>query len=61
VTIINEVIDATVGALFVKSRWSGAELFSIVTQELAPYLGEGEARAQIDEPHVLLVGSRSPR
>ncbi|MGC2076260.1 MAG: PAS domain S-box protein [Xanthobacteraceae bacterium] len=45
---------ANVHALFVKSRWSGAELSNIVTQEFAPYLREGEARIQIDGPHVLL-------
>jgi two-component sensor histidine kinase len=48
---------ANVHALFVKSRWVGAELSNIVTQELAPYLREGEARVQIDGPHVLLPPS----
>jgi PAS domain S-box-containing protein len=46
---------ANVHALFVKSRWGGAELSNIVTQELAPYLGKGKARAQIDGPKVLLA------
>jgi two-component sensor histidine kinase len=46
---------ANVHSLFVESRWRGAELSGIVTQELAPYLGKGEARAQIDGPHVLLA------
>jgi PAS domain S-box-containing protein len=41
--------------LFVKSRWTGAELSSIVAQELAPYVGEGVARARSDGPHVLLA------
>jgi two-component sensor histidine kinase len=45
---------ANVHSLFVKSRWDGAELSSIVTQELAPYLESGEARAQIDGPQVWL-------
>jgi PAS domain S-box-containing protein len=45
---------ANVHSLFVKSRWGGAELSNIVTQELAPYLGKDEARAQIDGPHVWL-------
>ena len=45
---------ANVHSLFVKSRWDGAELSSIVTQELAPYLGSGEARARIDGPQVWL-------
>jgi PAS domain S-box-containing protein len=46
---------ANVHSLFVKSRWGGAELCNIVTQELAPYLGKDEARAQIDGPHVWLA------
>jgi PAS domain S-box-containing protein len=45
---------ANVHSLFVKSRWDGAELSSVVTKELAPYLEGGEARAQIDGPHVWL-------
>jgi two-component sensor histidine kinase len=43
------------------STWSplsgksgGAELTSIVKQELAPYLREGERRVQIEGPAVLL-------
>jgi PAS domain S-box-containing protein len=46
---------ANVHALFVKSRWGGAELSSIVTQELTPYLGKGKERAQINGPYVLLA------
>lgn len=45
---------AKVHALFVKSRWAGAELSSIARQELAPYLHDGEPRARIDGPHVVL-------
>jgi two-component sensor histidine kinase len=41
--------------LFVKSRWTGAELSHIAAQELAPYVGQGEARARIDGPYVLLA------
>jgi PAS domain S-box-containing protein len=41
--------------LFVESRWSGVELSHIATQELAPYVGEDETRAQIDGPYVLLA------
>jgi PAS domain S-box-containing protein len=41
--------------LFVKSRWTGAELSRIAAQELAPYVGQGEARARIDGPYVLLA------
>jgi PAS domain S-box-containing protein len=46
---------ANVHALFVKSRWVGAELSNIVDRELAPYRGKGKARAQIDGPDVLLA------
>jgi PAS domain S-box-containing protein len=46
---------ANVHSLFFKSRWGGAELSSIVSQELAPYVGKDEARAQIDGPHVWLT------
>jgi len=46
-----------VHALLVKSRWAGAELSSIVTQELAPYLGRDEGRARINGPQVLLVSN----
>ncbi len=35
---------ANVHSLFVQSRWTGAELHNLVTQELAPYLQEGEMR-----------------
>jgi PAS domain S-box-containing protein len=45
---------ANVHSLFVKSRWGGTELSSVVIQELAPYLEGGEARAQIDGPPVWL-------
>jgi PAS domain S-box-containing protein len=46
---------ANVHSLFVKSRWAGTELSSVVAQELAPYLEGGEARAQIDGPPVWLL------
>jgi PAS domain S-box-containing protein len=45
---------ANVHVLFVQSRWSGAELRNLVTQELSPYCGEEDTRAQIDGPDVLL-------
>ena len=45
---------AKVHALFVQSRWTGAELHSLVTQELLPYRGETEARVRIDGPPVML-------
>jgi len=42
---------AKVHSLFVQSRWSGAELGSLVKQELSPY---GGMRTQIDGPTVTL-------
>jgi two-component sensor histidine kinase len=45
---------ANVHALFVASRWNGAELSSLVLQELAPYLQGNKARAHIDGPKLLL-------
>ena len=45
---------AKVHTLFVESRWTGAELHSLVTQELSPYRGENEARVRIDGPAVML-------
>jgi two-component sensor histidine kinase len=46
---------AKIHDLFVKSRWTGAVLSSIAAQELAPYRGDGWARARIDGPYVLLA------
>jgi two-component sensor histidine kinase len=48
---------AKVHALFVQSRWTGAELHSLVTQELLPYRTEREARVRIDGPAVMLEPS----
>jgi PAS domain S-box-containing protein len=45
---------ANVHSLFVNSRWTGAELASLVKQELSPYSRDGEMRTQIDEPTVML-------
>lgn len=45
---------AKVHALFVQSRWKGAELRSLVTQELFPYCDETKARVRIDGPAVML-------
>jgi PAS domain S-box-containing protein len=45
---------ANVHSLFVKSRWTGAELGILVKQELSPYSREGEARTPIDGPTVML-------
>jgi two-component system CheB/CheR fusion protein len=45
---------ANVHALFVESRWTGAEVHNLVTQELSPYCQHGETRVSIDGPSVLL-------
>jgi PAS domain S-box-containing protein len=45
---------ANVHSLFVETRWIGAELSTIATQELAPYAVADKARVQIDGPQVLL-------
>jgi len=45
---------AKVHGLFAQSRWTGAELHTLVTQELLPYRGETEARVRIDGPPVML-------
>jgi two-component sensor histidine kinase len=45
---------AKIHGLFVHSRWTGAELHSLVTQELSPYCGETDARVQINGPPIVL-------
>jgi two-component sensor histidine kinase len=45
---------AKVHGLFVQSRSAGAELHSLVAQELSPYRGETEGRVRIDGPPVML-------
>src|SRR3984885_169462 len=45
---------ANVHSLFVESRWIGAELSTIATQELAPYSENDERRVHIGGPPVLL-------
>ena len=45
---------ANVHSLFVETRWIGAELSTIATQELAPYSEKDEKRVRIDGPQVLL-------
>ena len=45
---------AKVHTLFVESRWAGAELHTLVTQELLPYRGEREGRVRINGPAVML-------
>jgi two-component sensor histidine kinase len=43
---------ASVHSLFAKSHWTGAELDSLVKQELSPYSRDG--RTRIDGPNVIL-------
>jgi two-component sensor histidine kinase len=48
---------ANVHKLFVESRWTGAELRSVVSQELAPYYQDSETRVSIEGPDLLLETS----
>jgi PAS domain S-box-containing protein len=48
---------AKVHTLFVESRWAGAELLRLATQELMAYGGKAEARVQIDGPAIMLEPS----
>jgi two-component system CheB/CheR fusion protein len=45
---------AKVHALFVQSRWSGAELRTMITQELSPYCNDDDQRCQIEGISVTL-------
>jgi PAS domain S-box-containing protein len=45
---------ANAHALFVESRWAGADIHNLITQELAPYHREKDARVRIEGPKVLL-------
>jgi two-component sensor histidine kinase len=45
---------ANVCSLFVATRWIGAELSAIATQELAPYSEKGGGRTFIDGPQTML-------
>jgi two-component sensor histidine kinase len=45
---------ANVHSLFAQSRWTGAELRSLVERELSPYAQDGGRRIQIDGPPVVL-------
>jgi PAS domain S-box-containing protein len=57
---LKQLIEGRISALakvhtqFVESRWSGAELHRLVTQELLACSGEKEARVRIDGPVVML-------
>ncbi len=45
---------ANVNSLFVESRWTGAELSTIASRELAPYAESAEGRVRLEGPPVLL-------
>jgi PAS domain S-box-containing protein len=45
---------ASVHRLFIDSRWTGADLRSIASEELAPYRESDASRAQIDGDRILL-------
>jgi PAS domain S-box-containing protein len=45
---------ANVHRLFVQSRWTGAELFSLITQELSPFCQDDESRVRINGPSLVL-------
>jgi PAS domain S-box-containing protein len=48
---------ANVHRLFVETRWAGAEIHSLVTEELAAYSRDREARVQVFGPKCLLEPS----
>ena len=45
---------ANVHSLFVQTRWIGADLSTIATQELAPYSEKNQRRVRVDGPPILL-------
>jgi PAS domain S-box-containing protein len=45
---------ANVHRLFVESRWAGADLRSVVKEELAAYCQSGDTRVRIEGPNLLL-------
>jgi two-component system CheB/CheR fusion protein len=48
---------ANVHALFVESRWTGADLRNLIAQELSPYSQGPSARTRIDGPNLVLEPS----
>jgi PAS domain S-box-containing protein len=50
---------ANVHALFVQARWTGAELRSLVEQELAPYAQDRQARIWIEGPVMVLEPNKA--
>jgi PAS domain S-box-containing protein len=50
---------ANVHRLFMESGWAGAELHTLVKQELAPFCEEAETRTRIDGPNLLLEPNKA--
>ena len=50
---------AKVHALFVQSRWKGAGLYSLVSQELSLYRGERDERVRIKGPDIMLEPNKA--
>jgi PAS domain S-box-containing protein len=50
---------ANVHQLFVKSRWTGADLRNLATQELSPYCADGDGRVRIGGPDQLLEPNKA--
>ena len=48
---------ANVHRLFVETRWVGADVGDIITQELSPYCGECDGRARIEGPDLMVEPS----
>ncbi|MFZ0072711.1 MAG: HWE histidine kinase domain-containing protein, partial [Xanthobacteraceae bacterium] len=48
---------ANVHRLFVETRWAGADVRNIVAQELSPYCREGDKRARIEGPNLMVEPS----
>lgn len=50
---------ANVHNLFTQSRWAGADLRSLIAQELTPYCESDAARAQLEGPEVVLLSDKA--
>src|SRR5258708_15156680 len=51
---------AKVHGLFVQSRWAGAELSTVATQELLPFCGGTEAPVRSDGPPLIMEPNTPP-
>jgi PAS domain S-box-containing protein len=50
---------ATAHTLLAQTRWAGADLRKLATEELSPYRRSGEARAEVDGPELLLAADQA--